>query len=324
MSKNCYFILSFVEKCLNLALFYGIIRHILEKRGSKAYRTLNSGGKGMRMVVNFNDSTQMLAVNYSSIQGNNMPRCHSHSHYELYYITEGERYLLVRDRFYHLVPGDIFLILPGVEHRTLDVNEDTYTRFTASISPSILPANVEKKLSRGLHIVRPDAELRTKIDSEAAALLRAIKSDEQGIEALSATVKMVQLLLGAEDDGEQMAVANPTLDRMAGMLSYIEQHYTEDISIAVLSERFFISEFYLCRLFKEYTGKTIFAYIIELRIKHAQRMLRLTNTPIKKIAQASGYGSLSAFGKAFHATTGVSPREYRKGNGALLPDDQAI
>lgn len=266
----------------------------------------------MRMVLNFDGSTQVVAVNYSSIQGNNMPRCHSHKSYELYYITEGERYLLVSDRFYHLVPGDIFLISPGIEHRTLDVNDDTYTRFTASVAPCVLPANIEERINDGLHIVRPDERLRAALDFEAAILLRSMNSDEQGIDAYASVIKMIYLLLSERDDGDIMAVANPTLDRMSGILTYLEQHYTENVSITALSEKFYISEFYLCRLFKEYAGKTILAYLTELRIKHACRLLKLTDEPIKRVARLSGYGSQSAFGKAFVTLVGMSPRDYRK------------
>jgi hypothetical protein len=209
------------------------------------------------MVLDFGTASQVVAVNYSSIRGNNMPRCHSHPEYELYYITEGERYLLVGDKFYHLVPGDIFLLSPGVEHRTLDVNDEVYTRFTATINTQVMPKNLLRKIGGDIHIVRPTPEVRRLIDAEADILLRSITSSEAGIDAFSAVVKMVYILINQEDDGQIMTVANPTLDRMSGMLTYLEQHYSEDISITALSERFYISEYYLCRLFKEYTGKTI-------------------------------------------------------------------
>ena len=266
----------------------------------------------MRMVLDFGTTHQVVAVNYSSIRGNNMPRCHSHSEYELYYITEGERYLLVGDKFYHLIPGDIFLISPGVEHRTLDVNDDVYTRFTASINAEIVPRNILKRINGDMHIVRPTPEIRKMIDVEADILLRSITSSEAGIDAFSAVLKMIYILLSEEDDGQIMTVANPTLDRMSGMLTYLEQHYTENISITALSERFYISEYYLCRLFKEYTGKTIISYLTELRVKHAARMLKQSDEPIKRIAKLCGYSSLSAFGKAFRGLLGTSPREYRR------------
>lgn len=278
----------------------------------------------MRMVVKFRESlSQIFAVNYSSIKGNNMPRCHSHSSYELYYITEGERYLLVGDRFYRLVPGDIFLISPFVEHRTLDVNDDVYTRFTASIDPSVLPSNIADKIRNGIHIVRPGAELRRRIDREAGELLRSINSSEEGIGAFAAVMKMIYLLLSEDDCSDIMSVANPTLDRMSCLLTYLEQHYSENISLTTLSEKFYISEYYLCRLFKEYTGKTIITYLTELRVKHAARALSLSDEPIKKIVKASGYGSASAFGKAFRTVMGISPREYRRcASRDCLEDDE--
>ncbi len=281
------------------------------------------GAKAVRMVLNYGKSSQVVAVNYSSIQGNNMPRCHSHSCYELYYITEGERYLLVGDRFYHLIPGDIFLISPGVEHRTLDVNNDIYSRFTASVDPSILPVNVERRIENGLHIVRPDQSTRAEIDAEAEILLRSINTDEQGIDALSAVIRMIYLLLSEESDADIMTVANPTLDRMSGILDYLEKHYTENVNINALSEKFYISEFYLCRLFKEYAGKTILTYLTELRIKHACRLLRSTSEPIKRVARSSGYGSVSAFGKAFRTIVGSSPGEYRRGHGGSADERSA-
>jgi AraC-like DNA-binding protein len=107
-------------------------------------------------------------------------------------------------------------------------------------------------------------------------------------------------------------VATPTLDRVADILKYIDAHFTENVTLINLSERFYLSEFYLCRLFKEYTGRTVLGYITSLRVNRAKALLDTTDMPISKIARSSGFGSISAFGAAFRARLGCSPREWRK------------
>lgn len=67
---------------------------------------------------------------------------------------------------------------------------------------------------------------------------------------------------------------------------------------------------YLCRHFKENTGKTITACIHEIKIKESKRLIRTTNLTLAQIAMQMGYSSQNYFHTVFKKFTGVTPKAY--------------
>lgn len=258
------------------------------------------------MDILFPGSKYFVRISAQRFDSNNMPRSHKHTDYELYYLTEGERYLFVKDRFYTAQAGDIFLIAPGTEHRTLDSSRLAYRRITCNISPALIPQGSAPE--QELYFVRPDSRTAEALQKEADA----IYSDASPLVQFAAAMKMLSILLTQPEYRKEQAKVSPTLEKIAEILNYLETHYTSDINLIALSEQFFISEYYLCRLFKEYTGRTILGFVTELRIQHARKLLLDTTLQIHTIAVESGFGSVSAFTSAFRRSMGCSPRDYRR------------
>lgn len=99
---------------------------------------------------------------------------------------------------------------------------------------------------------------------------------------------------------------------IAGALSYINAHYSEDISIESIAAALFISPSHLMHLFKEVMGKTINESITEYRIQAAQLMLRNSNFSIAEISERSGYKNAKYFTRVFKRCTGLTPSEYAR------------
>lgn len=93
-------------------------------------------------------------------------------------------------------------------------------------------------------------------------------------------------------------------------IKWIEEHNAEEITLSALSGSLGISEKYLCRLFREYTSKTVMEYVIESRIAGACRLMKEMN--ITEAAFSSGFNDLSYFSKTFKKHKGMTPSEYRR------------
>lgn len=93
------------------------------------------------------------------------------------------------------------------------------------------------------------------------------------------------------------------------ILSYINQHIEEPLSLEQLSSHFFLSSSYLCRLFKSATGTTINKYITAKRISHAKELLAEGYT-VSEASIKCGFNDYSNFFKAFTKATKVSPKKY--------------
>ena len=96
-------------------------------------------------------------------------------------------------------------------------------------------------------------------------------------------------------------------------ISYIENHFRQDISLDMLAEQIKISPFYLSRLIKQNKGVTFIEYLTNVRIKEAKRLALKTTLPTKDIAEKSGYSNVTYFCKIFKKYTGKTIGEYRRG-----------
>ena len=98
------------------------------------------------------------------------------------------------------------------------------------------------------------------------------------------------------------------------MNHYLNSNYKNEISLKLLSQKFFISESYLSRSFKNVTGFNIITYLNAVRIKEAQIMLIESDTHITEIAYTVGYDSITHFERVFKSIVCISPSNYRRLN----------
>lgn len=95
---------------------------------------------------------------------------------------------------------------------------------------------------------------------------------------------------------------------------YVDEHYSDGVSLEEVAEATGISRYYVSHLFKELMGNTFVGYVNELRLNHAAMLLVTTDSPIIEIASKSGFNNLSNFNRAFKMYFGKTPSAYRKGN----------
>lgn len=95
------------------------------------------------------------------------------------------------------------------------------------------------------------------------------------------------------------------------VVEYMEQHYSEDLSLTSLAEEFFLAPTYLAKCFKDKTGSSVMQYLEGYRMQRAQELLRSSSLSISEIALKSGYNDSNYFTRSFRKYSGVTPREYR-------------
>lgn len=99
---------------------------------------------------------------------------------------------------------------------------------------------------------------------------------------------------------------------LTAIRNYLDEHYTERISLDDLAARFYINKYYLAKIFKETYGSTINNYLIEKRITHAKQLLRFSSMTVEDVGSAVGMDGITYFSRMFKKIEGISPREYRK------------
>ena len=96
-------------------------------------------------------------------------------------------------------------------------------------------------------------------------------------------------------------------------LGYLGAHYLDPaLSLAEVSRALGVNGKYLTRVFTRVVGQRMHAYILELRVQHACRLLLATDRPVKAIAVQSGFRQAEGFRRVFHEHVGVPPATYRR------------
>jgi AraC family transcriptional regulator len=94
-------------------------------------------------------------------------------------------------------------------------------------------------------------------------------------------------------------------------LEYMNAHLSENVSLASVAEEVEISQFHFCRLFKQSTGMTPHAYLIQQRVERAKQLLKRKEGTMLDIAIECGFANPSHFAKHFRKHTGLSPKQFR-------------
>lgn len=107
----------------------------------------------------------------------------------------------------------------------------------------------------------------------------------------------------------QQEQAEPPMIKRAK--EYIQERYTEELSLGRVAKAVHASSFYFCKMFKKATGLNFTEYVSRVRIEKARNLLLNPNLRISEIAFEVGFQSLTHFNRVFKRIVGQSPTHYR-------------
>ncbi len=99
---------------------------------------------------------------------------------------------------------------------------------------------------------------------------------------------------------------------VAFAVRYIKSNCHRDVTVSELTEILGVSQPYLFKIFKEFTGKSPKEFITDIKMKEAKRLLSETNLLISEVASSVGYADALAFSKCFSKKAGLTPTKYRE------------
>ena len=246
---------------------------------------------------------------------------HSHTYLEILYCHTGANveYLVGSDR-YKLQKGDIILLAPGVSHRPImpEVMTEPYIRDVLWVNPDFL-ASLEQIFPRtSVSNKNRSALIRTQNTQWAflGELFQAgVQEEEQkkeGWEAivLGNTLKILAYLDRAYTDRDTDILKAEKPELLDKVTAYIENHYSDHITVDELAHKFYISSSTISHLFKQKMGLSLYHYITQRRLISAKNLIS-TGIPLEHVATQVGFSDYSTFYRAFKQEYGISPRQYR-------------
>lgn len=101
-------------------------------------------------------------------------------------------------------------------------------------------------------------------------------------------------------------------DRIRQVITYIDEHYTENITVQQLAQLANYSESHLSKRFHDVTGMPPMRYLSNVRIKQAKLLLQFSDEPVCEIMERCGFMDAAYFSRVFKKVIGYSPQVFRK------------
>lgn len=297
--------LSFNEK---KELTTNELLHVMEKKGlilSNFYQELEMDNVAVSAHQDVNDTKDMVQL-------------HSHTYYEILYCKSGNiQYLLGADR-YRLRRGDIVFIPPGISHRPLYLDKLTepYSRYVIWIAPDF----VQKiQSSTPFKLLSDPVLLRTQDSGweylkeyfRTACWEAETKQEHFSLCLSSVAVQLLIHLSRACTHSKTLESLTEKRELLDELISYIEDHLAEKISLKSAAARFYISERTVSRLFQEKMDVSFYRYVTQRRLI-AAKVLILNGEPLEQIGEKVGFSDYSSFFRAFKQAFSISPKQFRQ------------
>ena len=269
------------------------------------------------MEENFYELTSDFYIQYKRRDFEwQMPVLHYHNSYEVYFLEEGKRNVLINEQLFEINQYDIVLFKPNVLHRnsggskharTVIYFTDNFLKqyFTPQATKHLLSCFDKKIISINRETFMLIKELLIKIENE----------DINNIDnSIFAYISNLLLLLNENKETfiPRLTPQSSLSKKITPILSYISENYKSILNISDIANEFYITKYHLCRIFKESTGLTITQYINSLKIHQASELLRKTDSSITEIGFACGFNSTMYFCKTFKEIVNMTPSEFRQ------------
>ena len=150
-----------------------------------------------------------------------------------------------------------------------------------------------------------------------SSLLQGMQTGLPDIYAQTAACWLATHLLAVHSpwrmvDGGARKAPKMTGKRLDAVREMVRTRYAEPLSLADLAAEARISKFHFARLFRQQTGTTPHAHILQVRLQAACRLLTETDLRVKQIAARTGFGNVASLGAAFARKQGVTPTAFRR------------
>ena len=242
---------------------------------------------------------------------------HYHEFCKLLFLVSGQGSYFVDGKRYLLSAGDLVLIGSRSVHKPEMADGSTYERIIIYISPDYLQQMSTQDCdllslfsgSHG-HVLRLKEQRRKAVFSLVSKLERDLSQEAFGRTILS-QADLLHLLveLGRSMEDSATNLPRPSVPenrRVVEIMEYLDRNLAEEIDMDALAERFFISKYYMMRLFQKETGTTIYGYLTQKRLLKARELISGGMRAMES-CYACGFHSYSSFTRAYGKYFGTTP-----------------
>ena len=245
---------------------------------------------------------------------------HWHKELEIMRILSGEFDIYLNNVHYHLREGDIIFINCKFLHRGTPHNceyecilcdLDMMSKKNYKIHSLYIDPIISSHSAISPMLGPQDGEIYDKVLN----LFLLLQKEEPFYELTTlASLFSIFEALYRNDKIEKISAPKKSFSQanaIAQLIRWIDNNHAEHITLQSLAQKADMTPTYLCKIFKEYTGKTPTEYINTVRIENACHEMRQGSKSITQIAIDNGFNDISYFCKVFKKYKGVPAGNYK-------------
>lgn len=255
---------------------------------------------------------QILWVTRHLGSAGNVIKPHKHDYYHMLYVLQGELDMEVGGRSLLLKDGGCVLVPKGMEHAYIVMGENGTEYLEIKFA---LP---DKRLDERFGQLGPcDSDspvVGTMIQQIAEEYARlGPLADEAATSYLLALLYLMNQKQRYQQQREFRYIdASAYSDLSQQIVHYLEEHFSESLSLDRLARDLKHGKSYLCGTFKKDTGTTILDCLNMIRIRRAAEMITYSEISIAQVSELCGFASPHNFNRVFLKYVGVTPGQCRR------------
>lgn len=278
-----------------------------------------NGGQSMgNSIFEVVETDESLPFDVSLHSVNYVPS-HWHNSIEMIFVLRGNLEVTIDSRKHSLHEGSVLLINQCHVHEVIGLDMNIIATF-------LIPVSYLKEHMKGIESIQFDVDSGTVLKEKRPALdrirqfmaemvqLKHKKSEAYELDMQIRLLGIFSILM------KQFKVSAPSgginekyMDRMLRIITYIDEHYQEAVSLQAIAEREYLSLPYLSKFFSENIGMNFQTYLTSIRLKNAvEDLLHNDDTSIADLAMTHGFPNAKSFYTAFKNRYHMTPNEYRK------------
>ncbi len=239
------------------------------------------------------------------------PTVHWHSSTELLFVLYGKITLIIDDKSYNMREEDICIINPNANHV---IKGSHYELLSISLQFNQLKFKNSEDLYFDLN--SSGNTFSSNYDTIRRLIAQLVKISSSG-ENRYMTMSLLYSLISYLIDNFQTSTPlkqsiSKENKRLKKILTYIDDHYKENLQLNDLAKGFSLTPSYLSSYFKKNTSMTFLDYYNQLRLSHAVNEMLTTTQALETIAFSNGFSDYRSFTTLFKRTYGILPSTYRK------------
>ncbi len=251
---------------------------------------------------------------------------HYHPEIELHYLIKGNGIRFIGENISNFGQDELILLGPNIPHTwkcNMQNSEDDYVEAIVlhlhpeSLGTAFLGIPEAKKIKKIFSLAHQGLIYHGETKIKAIRILQKLKKAKD-LNKIILLLKLLNLLSLSEEYeiiSSQYDIAKfnkADEQRLNKILNYTFRNFKNKIYIEDIAELSNLSVTSFCRYFKTATQKSYFDFLTDIRINYACKLLIDTETPVKSIAEESGFENTSNFYRHFKKFKNNTPYEYRK------------